>query len=317
MKIKEHFPGISIVLCIALFSYYLSSVHASFDPLVISILSGMLVANLIADGKIFTKGIESAIKILLPVGIALYGSQLLIGELHWGTFFDIFVVFAGLFSLTLIFSRMFSLDRKLAVLLASGLAVCGASAIAVISPLIGAKREDTSISIISVMMIGLTGMVFYPLIYDFFLLTKEEFNFFAGTTLPMLGQVKVAAGNVCPECLSDAVRMKLIRMSFLFFLITVAVFLSGKENKKVNVPWFILVFICFVVLSNTTDLVKPFMQHLSILSSFFLSAGLAAIGFSVDFDSIIEKGVTPLGVISIAWIIMLLSIYLFRNMMNV
>jgi hypothetical protein len=37
----------------------------------------------------------------------------------------------------------------------------------------------------------------------------------------------------------------------------------------------------------------------------------------VDFDSIIEKGVTPLGVISIAWIIMLVSIYLFRNMMNV
>lgn len=317
MKIKEYFPGIFIVFVIASLSYYLSTVHASFDALVISILSGMFIGNLMADEKIFKKGIETAIKIIMPVGIALYGSQLVIGELQWGTFFGIFAVFAGLFCLTLFFSKIFTLDRKLSVLLASGLAVCGASAIAVISPLIGAKKEDTSIAILSVMMIGLTGMVFYPLIYDIFSLTKEEFNFFAGTTLPMLGQVKVAAGNVCPECLPAAIKIKLIRISFLVFVITLSVFLSGKETKKLNVPWFILVFIVFVVLCNSTNILKPFMQPLKFLSSFFLSAGLAAIGFSVDFDAIIEKDITPLSVISLSWIIMLISIYLFRNILNV
>jgi len=317
MKTKEYFPGVFTAFVIAFFSYYLSTVHMSFDALVISIIIGMFVGNLVADEGKFTKGIEAAIKIFMPVGIALYGAQLLIGELQWGTFLSIFAVFAGLFSLTLFFSKIFNLGRGLSVLLASGLSVCGASAIAVISPLIGAKKEDTSIAILSVMMLGLTGMIFYPLIYDLFSLGKNEFAFFTGTTLPMLGQIKVAAGSVSPDCLSYALKIKLIRIAFLIFVITLSIFLSGKEKKKVKAPWFILVFLFFVVLTNATDLLKPFMRRLSILSSFFLSAGLAAIGFSVDFDAIIEKGITPLLSIYLSWIIMLLSIYLFRTMLNV
>ena len=317
MKINEYLPGIFFSLVIAFFSYYLSTVHASFDALVISIISGMFIGNLIADEGMFQKGIDAARKIFMPVGIALYGSQLVIAGFQWEKFFSIFIVFAGLFSLTLIVSKLFNHKRNLSVLLAAGLAVCGASAIAVISPLIGAEKEDTSISILSVMMLGIAGMLIYPMLFDVFALAKDEFSFFAGTTLPMLGQVKVAAGSVSPECLAVAVRIKLIRISFLIFVITLSIFLSGKEEKQVKVPWFIIVFVFFVVLCNTTNVLNPFIRSFGILSSFFLSAGLAAIGFSVDFDAIVKKGLTPLAVIVSSWLIMLFSIYLARNILNV
>jgi uncharacterized integral membrane protein (TIGR00698 family) len=317
MMNKRYLPGIFFSLIIAFFSYYLSAVHASFDPLVISIISGMFIGNLIADQDMFQEGIDASVKIFMPVGIALYGTQLVVAELHWGTVFSIFAVFSGLFLLVLISSKLFGLGRNLAVLLAAGLSVCGASAIAVISPLIGAKKEDTSIAILSVMMLGIAGMLFYPLLFDVFALAKDEFSFFTGTTLPMLGQVKVAAGSVSPECLAVAVRIKLIRISFLIFVITLSIFLSGKEEKKVKVPWFIIVFVLFVVLSNATNVLKPFIRSLGILSSFFLSAGLAAIGFSVDFDAIVKKGLTPLAVIVSSWLIMLFSVYLVRNILNV
>ncbi|RPI38296.1 MAG: putative sulfate exporter family transporter [Nitrospiraceae bacterium] len=317
MMNKKYLPGIFFSLIIAFFSYYLSTVHASFDPLVISIIGGMFIGNLIADQDMFQKGVDASIKIFMPVGIALYGTQLVIAELHWGVVFSIFAVFSGLFLLVLISSKLFGLSRNLSVLLAAGLSVCGASAIAVISPLIGAKKEDTSISILSVMMLGLAGMLFYPLLFDVFALTKDEFNFFAGTTLPMLGQVKVAASSVCPECLAVAVRIKLVRISFLIFVITLSIFLSGKEEKQVKVPWFIIVFVFFVVFCNATSVLNPFIRSLGVLSSFFLSAGLAAIGFSVDFDAIVKKGLTPLAVIFSSWLIMLFSIYLVRNILNV
>ncbi|MDH4231523.1 MAG: putative sulfate exporter family transporter [Nitrospirota bacterium] len=317
MMNKEYLPGILFSLIIAFFSFYLSTVHASFDALVISIIGGMFIGNLIADGEMFHKGIEAAIKIFMPVGIALYGTQLFIAELHLGMFLSIFAVFSGLFLLVLIISRLFGLDRNLAVLLAAGLSVCGASAIAVISPLIGAKKEDTSISILSVMMLGLAGMLFYPLIFDMFALTLDEFNFFAGTTLPMLGQVKVAATAVSPACLSSAVQIKLIRISFLVFVITLSIFLSGKKEKKVKAPWFILVFIFLVVFCNTTDFLKPLIGSLGKISSFFLSAGLAAIGFSVDFDAIVKKGLAPLAVICSSWLITLFSIFLIRHILHV
>jgi uncharacterized integral membrane protein (TIGR00698 family) len=314
MKIGDHIPGFGVVLVIAALSYLLSTFHASFDALVLSIIVGMLCGNMIGDREYFAKGVESALKIFLPLGIALYGSQLVLGELRWGQLLSIVLVFSALFGFTLLISSVFSIDRKVAVLLASGLAVCGAAAIAVISPLIGARREDTSISVISVMMLGLTGMIFYPILNDLLLLTRDEFNFLAGTTLPMLGQVKVAALNVCPECLSAAVKIKLIRISFLFFLVTISICFSGEGEKKVKIPWFVIVFILLALGVNLSAALAPAGQYFKWASSFFLSAALAAIGFSVDFDSVIERGILPLGVIFFSWGLVVLLMYLIRNL---
>lgn len=315
MKLKDHIPGLAVVLIIALISYYISTMHASLDALVVSIIIGMLVGNLVAKKQYFDKGIEISIKIFLPLGIAMYGSELVFTGMKWDFVFIIFIVFSGLFVLTLYVSKLFGLNRKLAVLLASGLSICGASAIAVISPLIEAKREDTSISLISVMMLGLTGMIFYPILNDFLLLSIDEFSFLAGTTLPMLGQVKVVAGNFSQECLSMAVNIKLIRISFLLFVVTIAIFLSGKEKRTVKIPWFIVVFMLLSVMVNLTDVFVPVMAYFKGLSTFFLSACLAAIGLSVDFNSIIEKGMTPLAVIFVSWGVIILILFLVMSLL--
>jgi uncharacterized integral membrane protein (TIGR00698 family) len=314
MKIEEHIAGFCVVLVIAALSYYLSTFHASFDSLVISIIVGMLCGNAIGSRDYFEKGTESALKIFLPLGIALYGSQLVLDELQWGQLLSILLVFTALFGLTFLVARIFNVDRKVAVLLASGLSVCGASAIAVISPLIGARKEQTSISVISVMMLGLTGMIFYPILNDVLSLTHDEFNFLAGTTLPMLGQVKVAALNVCPECPSAAVKIKLIRVGFLFFLVTISIFFSGEREKKVKIPWFVIVFILLAVAVNVGNALAPAAEYFAWTSSFCLSAALAAIGFSVDFDSVIEQGILPLGVIFFSWGLVVLVMYLIRSL---
>jgi uncharacterized integral membrane protein (TIGR00698 family) len=315
MEAKEYMPGLGIVLAIAFFSYCLSVLHASFDALVISIIIGMFYGNLTGRKAWYEKGVEAGIGLFLPLGIAFYGSQLLVKGMHMGTFFIVFLVFSSLFGLSLLSSRIFGIEKKTAILLASGLAVCGATAIAIISPLINAKREDTSIAIISLVMLGLTGMTFYPMIHDFLSLTAGEFGFLAGTTLPMLGQVKVAAGSVSPECVMRAVEVKLVRVSFLFFLVSTAVILSGTKGAKIRVPWFVIVFVIFAVIVNVTEILAPVAGYLGFASSFFLSAALAAIGFSVDFEAIMEKGIAPLAAIFSSWGMTILILYLARTML--
>jgi uncharacterized integral membrane protein (TIGR00698 family) len=316
MKAKEYFPGLGLVSAIAFFSCYLASIHGSFDELVVSIIIGMFCGNLIGNRGRYEKGVETAIKVLLPLGIALYGSQLLLTGLKIGTLLSVFLVFSCLFGLTLSLSHVFDVERRTAILLASGLAVCGATAIAVISPLINARREDTSIAIISVVMLGLTGMIFYPMVHDIFSLGTMEFAFLAGTTLPMLGQVKVAASQVSPECVMRAVDFKLVRISFLFFLVSTAIILSGTQgSKKIRVPWFAVLFIVFAVVVNVTSVLAPVSASLGFASSFLLSAGLAAIGFSVDFESIMEKGIRPLGVIFSSWGMTILFLCLARGVL--
>jgi uncharacterized integral membrane protein (TIGR00698 family) len=301
MKAREYIPGLGIVFAIALFSNLLEVLHASFDPLVVSIIIGMFYGNLTVRKAGYERGVETAIRMFLPLGIALYGSQLAVRGMHAGTLLSVFVVFSSLFGLTLLTGRIFGVEKKTAILLASGLAVCGATAIAVISPLISAKREDTSIAIISVVMLGLTGMIFYPMIHDIFSLSTRAFGFLAGATLPMLGQVKVAAEHVSADCVMRAVEVKLIRISFLFFLVSIAVMLSGTNGTKIRVPWFAVVFVILAVIVNVTRVLAPLTASLGFASSFSLSAGLAAIGFSVDFESIMEKGVAPLVAICSSW----------------
>ncbi len=314
MRIHRTVPALVLSLFVALVSVYIATLNASFDPLVISIIIGMFVGNISEVRELTGAGVETAIKLLLPAGIALYGTQLVFSELRPGILVGILCAAGGLFGLTLLLSRVFNLNQKLSILLATGVAVCGASAIAVISPLIGARKEDTSISVISVMMLGLTGMIFFPMLYDILSLSREEFNFLAGSTLPMLGQVRVAAGSVCPECVGEALKIKLVRVSLLVFWATIAVFLSGKEERRVSVPWFVVVFIVLALVSNFTRLLAPLMEYLKNGSTFLLSAALAAIGTSVDFDAIVEEGVAPLGVILFSWSMIILMMYLVRNL---
>jgi uncharacterized integral membrane protein (TIGR00698 family) len=310
MKIQECIPGLIVVLVIAAVSSIIAALHASFDALVISIIIGMFFGNIIGEREYLAKGAEAGIKIFLPLGIALYGTRLTIMEFELSFFLSVIAVFCALFVLTLIIARTFDVERRVGILLASGLSVCGASAIAVISPLIGARKVDTSISVISVMMLGLTAMIIYPFLHDVLSLTSEQFSFFCGTTLPMLGQVKVASGSIGEQIMAEAVKLKLIRISFLIFLVSLSIMISGKEEKKFTIPWFIVVFIFLAVVVNVTDILAPFERTFKFLSSFFLTTALASIGFTVDFDAIIEQGVKPLAVIILSWSIIVISIFI-------
>jgi uncharacterized integral membrane protein (TIGR00698 family) len=316
MKLEEYIPGTVATFGIALISLFVSSLHASFDALVVSIIIGIFLGNFIGRRQSLEKGINLSVRFFLRAGIALYGTQLVLKGMHISVLFSIVLVFSCLFGLTLLASHILNIDRKTAILLASGLSVCGATAIAVISPLIGAKREDTSISIIAVMMMGLTGIISYPILYDLFSIDTSEFIFFSGTTLPMLGQVKVVAGSICRECIPAAVEIKLIRISFLLFVVPALFISERQENNGLipGIPFFIVVFFLFAVLMNTMAALRPSLDYFESISSFLLSAGLAAIGLSVDFESIIEKGITPFAAILISWSVTLIFIYFVRNM---
>ncbi len=63
-------------LLIAAVSLLLSRVHPSFDALVVSILLGMLISNGLANRDFLAGGIDRMLRFALPVGIALYGTQL-------------------------------------------------------------------------------------------------------------------------------------------------------------------------------------------------------------------------------------------------
>ncbi len=313
---KGILPGLIIVLLITIVSFMLSFLHPSFDALVISIIFGVLVANVMKEKEFFDNGVAFALKIFLPIGIALYGTQLSFAGAGVKLWFCVIVIVVSLFALTYFISKVLGLPKNLGLLLSSGVSVCGASAIAIISPLISAKKEETSISIIAVMVLGLAGMIFYPIVSEILVLTKNEFAFLTGVTLPMLGQVKATASAAGQEVLATALKLKLLRISCLIFLPIVVLMLSGRE-KKFYVPWFIVVFIVLAMGVNIIKGAKVIADVAEPVSKFLLSSALAAIGLSVDFNSIAEEGAKPLLSVLLSWGIVVLLLYLIFSLGNV
>jgi len=304
-----------ISLIIAVIALILSYIHPTFEALAISIILGMLFSNILEERRFLDDGINLTIKIFLPAGIALYGTQLSIRALDPAMTPLVFLTFVAVFTLVYFIAKWFGVRNNIRILLATGMSICGASAIAIVSPLINSDGEETSISLIVVMIYGLLGMIAYPIFANFFDIGTKEFAFVTGTTLPMIGQIKVAASAYGTECVTTALKYKLLRMSFLVFLVTLTVFLSRKEGRRIYVPWFIAVFVLLAVVVNIFKLER--LSEISApVSRFSLSTALAAIGLSVDFESITEEGMKPLIIVVLSISVILTAQFLLFYMIR-
>ena len=304
-------PGCIVVLAVTLVSIIFSLAHSAFDPLVMSIIIGIFISNLIGEHSGFRHGIEACLRLTLPAGIALYGMQLDFSAFQSGNWPIVLISFAVMFAIAYLFSRFVTgLGYGLSLLVASGLSICGASAIVVIASAAGARREDTSISIISVMIAGLTGMVIYRMLAGTSLLPEEGVPLLIGTTLPMLGQVKVAASAFGQDVLKAAVNYKLIRLSALPLVALLAMYKGRGKGIRGGTPWFMAVFFLLALLSNLSSEIASLRGAAGHLSGFLLTAALASIGLSVDFDAIMEKGMAAPVAAGISWGITTLVIYL-------
>lgn len=316
-NIKKTVFGLAITLLISIVSYLTSSLHPSFDLLVISIIFGMLVSSIIGDRSSIEPGIELATKLFLPLGIGLYGMQVAITGVSFKFLPLIATTSIITFFVTYFISRGIGIDKEISIMLSAGMSICGASAIVVIAPLILAKKEDVSISLISLLTVGLTGMLVFKMFHNIVTISPEDYALMSATTLPMFGQVRVAALAMGDEALKLAVNLKLIRIAMLIFVAIGVLIYGGKKRTGFPIPWFMFVFFGLAVAVNTSKDVASFRSFVAPIGQFSLSTALAAIGLSIDIEVIMEKGSRPLLAAFLSWSIIVLMLYLTVNVINV
>ena len=84
------------------------------------------------------------------------------------------------------------MPTRLNELIATGSAICGASAIVVVSPSIDAEPEETSTSLLVITGVGLLAMMVYPILRSMFNLSDEMYALLSGATLHQTGLVRAA-----------------------------------------------------------------------------------------------------------------------------
>jgi uncharacterized integral membrane protein (TIGR00698 family) len=304
----SYLPGLGIVVLIAGLSSLLTLGHVALDPLILSMLISIIAGNLLGRHRSLDAGISVSYRIFIPAGIVLYGSQLdlqpvrTIGAGHIvHTFLIVFAALVVIYWL----SRWLGLAKRISMLLAAGSAICGASAIMVLSPVIDAEKEETSVSLLAITVIGLAGVIIYPLAQEMLELSERTYALLCGSTLYQMGQVKAAAALFSQKALELAMPVKLLRIGALLPIAIVFSQLAGNRRKKLFVPWFIVGSIAVAVAVNLFPSLASLRSALAPSISFIFSIAIAGIGLTVDLGSIIDKGTRPFLAVFLGWIVLI------------
>lgn len=304
----SYLPGLGSAVLIAAASYLLALGHVALDPLVLSILISIIVGNLLGPYRSMEKGVSLSYRLFIPLGIILYGTQMdlhplrTVGIRHIAH--TIAIVFACLGAVSWL-SRKLGMAKKLSMLLAAGSAICGASAIMVLSPVIGAKKEETSVSLLAITVIGLGGIIIYPLAQEYLELSERAYGLLCGSTLYQMGQVRVAASLLSQASVDLAIPVKLIRVGTLLPIAIIFSLLSRERGQKLFIPWFIVGSIVVAAAFNLAPALGALRESVSPFITFTFAIAIAGIGLTVDLESIIDVGFKPLLAVFLGWLTLL------------
>ncbi len=189
--------------------------------------------------------------------------------------------------------KLIKLPRNLTLLLVSGTAICGGTAIASLAPIIKAKSEDLVASISLVFLLNAIAIILFPYIGEYYKMTNEEFGIFSALTIHDTASVVGTASLYSDESVTYASITKLGRTLWIVPLLIGASIYTKSDNKDYEFPYFILVFLAFVIIGNTLGVdgeIKSIMKRVSIA---LFQIGLFMIGYKFQLNTILNLSIKP------------------------
>jgi len=278
------------------------------EAAVIAIVVGVLLRNLKLLPSMFDAGIKAFEKPLI-LGIILYGSTLnfskLIGQGPKILVTILITMGLGFFAIYFL-ARVFRLPQRLSILLGVGTTICGGSAIAITSPLIEAREEETSYAVTTIALWGLVAIIVYPLVAKAIpAITDQAFGIFSGTAIHSTPQV-IGAGFIFSEMAGKvATAVKLVRNCFMIPLaFVIAIWYTRSrtaeragEGGKINVakafPWFLFGFFIMAILGTKGFFTSTGLGYFKSWGKFLILMGMAGIGMNTRLDSFKGIGIKP------------------------
>ena len=211
----------------------------------------------------------------------------------------------------ILIGKLINLPKNLTLLLVSGTAICGGTAIASLAPIIKARSEDLVASISLVFLLNAIAIILFPYIGQYFEMTNEEFGIFSALTIHDTASVVGTASLYSDESVTYASVIKLGRTLWIVPLLIAASIFSKSNNKDYEFPYFILVFLAFVIFGNTLGIdgeIKSIMKRISIA---LFQIGLFMIGYKFQLSTILSLSIKPVVFAVSIWITIIASTLFF------
>jgi len=254
---------------------------------------------------------------LLKIAIILLGLVFDLNSVS-GLASESFLLVLGLVIITsflgVVLYFVLNVSKRFSILSTTGTAICGATAVSSVSPLINAKSNEVGAVLSIIFILNAVAMIFYPVIADALNLTQEQFGVWVGLSVHDTSSVAAISTLYGENTTEVALISKLIRTLFLIPLIITLGILFKRKFQRSQFPLFIALFILALIISGVLDLSDSVILSASLLFKFLIVLALYFIGSQVNFRTLLQLTKhSMIHTISLWIIISFMSLFLVLN----
>lgn len=206
-------------------------------------------------------------------------------------FIETLVSVTAVIVLGILLGKLFKIEKNIALLISTGTAICGGSAIAAVAPIIKSENYQNSFALIVVFVLNAVALLLFPFIGHKLGLSQEIFGNWAAIAIHDTSSV-VGAGAIYGEkALQIATTVKLIRALWIIPLSLVIALLNKREgNHTIKFPWFILFFVLAILFANFFPSLEQSYFHFNWLGKRGMVVALFLIGSNITIRQIKQSG---------------------------
>lgn len=306
-------PGLALCSAIAAIAYALSRAQGVFpiSPMMFAIVIALGIGATFGAPRWAAAGQGFTLRRLLRLAIVLLGFQLTVADVGVLGLKAVAVILGALaltFFFTRWFGRLIGVDRGLSELIASGTAICGASAIVATNSVTRAPQEDVVYSLACITFFGTLAMFILPALYGPLGLTPVEYGLWAGGSIHEVAQVVAAGFQPGQHEGETAMIAKLLRVAAMApMILWLGAARPKGDGPAPPIPWFVAGFAAVILLNSVVEPPDWFRQWAQLVTIFLLTMALAALGLGADVRKLRMKGPRPLALGAAATIFITLA----------
>lgn len=309
-------PGLIVAASAALVAWLVHLAVPAVPILTAAVALGILVGQVPvlqpAIAGTLAPGLQVAARRLLRIGIVLLGLKLSlidIAGLGWITILTTIAVVVLTFVGTIGLGRALGLPGHQPVLVASGFAICGASAIGAMAATVRARDEEQAVPVALVTLCGTLAIAVLPALWHPLGLSATGFGHWVGAGVHDVGQVVATAQLAGTAALAVAVVVKLTRVLMLAPMVAITAVIERRRAIEPEgprppiVPLFIAGFLAAVLLNTLVPLPQPLLTGADVVQTALLATALFALGASIRVVDLVHTGWRALIVGLTSWVL--------------
>jgi uncharacterized integral membrane protein (TIGR00698 family) len=284
-------PGLSAAAMAVVLALAVHAVLPVLSPAVVAVAAGAALAASGGVGERLLPGLRLVSTRVLRVAIVLLGLRISVPEvlaMGWRTVAIVLVATGVTFVVTPLVGRRLGLSPGTGLLVATGVSICGAAAIAAMRDGAGGDDEDAASALGVVVLYGSAAIVAVPLLAAWLGLSPAQLAVWTGAAVHEVAQV--AAIGAASGVLAAAVTVKLGRVILLAPVVALSARARPGGGRPPVVPLFVAGFLAMVALRGTGLVPGSVTAAVPPITDVLMAAALFGLGTGIDLRRLLSGG---------------------------